>query len=73
MCSLKIKYSSGYKRCTDVVLNFLQNSSRVNFLLERSQRRMIESAKGTVNGVFRVLSNDPGISDEEKGYYVVFA
>ena len=73
MCSLKIKYSSGYKRYTDVVLNFLQNSSRVNFLLERSQRRMIESAKGTVNGVFRVLSNDPGISDEEKGYYVVFA
>ena len=43
--------------------------------MERSQRvstRMIESVKETVNGVFRVLSDDPGISNEEKEYTVVF-
>ena len=41
----------------------------------RSQRlstRMIESVKETVNGVFRVLSDDLEISNEEKKYTVVF-
>ena len=33
---------------------------------------MTESVKETVNGVFRVLSDDPGISSEEKEYTVVF-
>ena len=75
--SLNVKYSSEYKRYTDVVPNFLQNrpGELVKFLLERSQRvstRMIESAKETVNGVFRVLSDDPGIGNEEKEYTVVF-
>ena len=73
--SLNVKYSSEYKRY--VVPNFLQNRRRklVKFLLERSQRvstSMIESVKKTVNGVFRVLSDDPGISNEEKEYTVVF-
>ena len=58
--SLNVKYSSEYKRYTDVVPNVLQNRPRelVRFLLERSQRvstRMIESVKETVNGVFRVI------------------
>ena len=74
---LNVKYSSEYKRYTDVVPNFLQNRPRelVKFLLERSQRvstRMIESVKETANGVFCVLSDDPGISNEEKEYTVVF-
>ena len=33
---------------------------------------MIESVKETVNGVFRVLYDDPGISNKEKKYIVVF-
>ena len=75
--SLNAKYSSEYKRYTDVVPNLLQNRPRelVKLLLERSQRvsvRMIESVKETVNGVFRVLSDDPGISNEEKEYTLVF-
>ena len=70
-------YSSEYKRYTDVVPNFLQNRpcELVKFSLEGSQRvstRMIESVKETVNGVFRVLSDDPGISNEEKECTVVF-
>ena len=74
---LNVKYSSEYKRYTDVVPNFLQNRLRelVKFLLERSQRvstRIIESVKETANGVFCVLSDDPGISNEEKEYSVVF-
>ena len=75
--SLNVKYSSEYKRYIDVVPNFLQNRLRelVKFLLERSQRvsnRMTESVRETVNGLFRVLSDDPGISNEEKEYTVVF-
>ena len=74
---LNVKCSSEYKRYTDVVPNFLQNRPRelVKFLLVRSQSlstRMIESVKETVNGVFLVLSDDPGISNEEKEYTVVF-
>ena len=74
---LNVKYSSEYKRYTVVVPNVLQNRPRelLKFLLERSQRvsaRMIESVKKTANGVFCVLSDDPGISNEEKEYTVVF-
>ena len=75
--SLNIKSSSEYKGSTDVVPNLLQNrpGELVKLLCERSQRvstRMIESVKETVNGVFRVLSDDPGISNEEKEYTLVF-
>ena len=75
--SLNVKSSSEYKGSTDVVPNLLQNrpGELVKLLFERSQRvstRMIESVKETVNGVFRVLSDDPGISNEEKEYTLVF-
>ena len=75
--SLNVKYYSEYKQYEDAVPNVLQNRPRelVKFLLERSQRvstRMIESVKETVKGVFRVLSDDPGISSEKKEYTVVF-
>ena len=33
---------------------------------------MTESVKEAVNRVFRVLPDDPGISNEEKEYTVVF-
>ena len=33
---------------------------------------MTESVKETVNGLFRVLSDDPGIRNEAKEYTVVF-
>ena len=42
--SLNVKYSSEYKQYADVVPNFLQNRPRelVEFLLERSQRVLLE-------------------------------
>ena len=75
--TLNVKYSSEHKWNTGVVPKFLQNRpcELVKFLLERSQRvltRMTESVKETVNGVFRVLSDDPGISNKEKEYTLVF-
>ena len=74
---LNVKYSSEYKGYTDVSPNVLQNRPRelVKVFMERSQRvsnRMIVSVKETVNGMFRVLSDDPGISNEEKEYIAAF-
>ena len=74
---LNVKYSSEYKGYTDVAPNVLQNRARelVKVFVERSQRvsnRMIVSVKETVNGMYRALADDPGISNEEKEYIAAF-
>ena len=54
------------------ISNFLSGSLRVRDSGTPLSTRMIESVKETVNGVFRVLSDDSGIINEEKEYTVVF-